>query len=221
MILLDIAITDIIAVLTVMITGVGAILTYKAQIKVAEINNSLKNEKSSHIPTLLLDLKFFNSLRELIDEIFSKTKIDSFLILIATNGKSEFKFATAIYEHHKVNPDTTSVKLSVGGNTHYVKFKFDKLYLDMLKESELKDKVSVITKDMVDSDLKNIYMSENVTESEVYFLKREKIDENNDVIFYCSLATHSEIGFTKIEKSLIKSYVDNIKNLLNEYSLGE
>ena len=166
-------------------------------------------------------MKFFNSLRELIDEIFSKTKIDRFLILIATNGKSEFKFATAIYEHHKVNPDTTSVKLSVGGTTHYVKFKFDKLYLDMLKESELKDKVSVITKDMVDSDLKNIYMSENVTESEVYFLKREKIDENNDVIFYCSLATHSEIGFTKIEKSLIKSYVDNIKNLLNEYSLGE
>lgn len=220
MLFLDIIPIDIVAVLSVMITGLAAILTYKAQVKVAEINNSLKNDKNYHAPTLLLDLKFFNSLREIIDEIFSKTKIDRFLILIATNGKSDFKFATAIYEHHKLNSDTTSVKLSIGGTTRYVKFKFDRLYLEMLKEAEVKDKVSILTNEMVDSDLKNIYLSENVTESEIYFLKREAVDENNDVIFYCTLATHSEIGFTKIEKSLIKSYVDNIKNLLNEYSLG-
>lgn len=219
----DITTSDIVAVLTVILTGLGTILTYKAQIKVATINTALKKEKAknSTLPTLLLDLKFFNSLKDIIDEIFIKTSVDRFLILIATNGKTDFKFATAIYEHHKLGSGDTTVKLSIGDTTRFVKFKFDKLYLDMLKESEIRDRVSVITNEMPESDLKNIYISEGVMESEIYFLKREPLDENNDVIFYCSLATHSEKGFNKIEKSLIKSYVDNIKNIMNEYSLGE
>ena len=66
----DMTVVDIVAVLSVMITGLAAILTYKAQVKVAEINNSLKNDKNYHAPTLLLYLKFFNLFSA--DEKFTK-----------------------------------------------------------------------------------------------------------------------------------------------------
>ena len=149
----------------------AAIIAYKAEIKAARIGKLLKEDKKD-LPLLLMDLKFFNNLSDII-----------------------------------------------GGTSKYVRFRFDKAYLEMLKESEIRDKVSINTNTMPESDLKNIYLTENITDSEVYFLKREKIDENNDVIFYCSVATHNGEGYNRSDKTLIKTYIDGVKDLINDHSL--
>ena len=195
----------------------AAVIAYKAEIKAARIGKMLKEDKKD-LPLLLMDLKFFNNLRDIIEEMFNKTKADRFLVLVATNGRSDFKFATAIYEHHKFI-DQNTVKLSVGGTSKYVRFRFDKAYLQMLKESEIRDKVSLSTNEMPESDLKDIYLTENIKDSEVYFLKREKIDENNDVIFYCFIATYNSEGYSRADKTLIKTYMDGVKDLINDHSL--
>lgn len=173
-----------------------------------ETSNSLKEEIQDKSISIQMDLETLNTIKNCFDQVLRKTKADRVLILTATNGVSDLKFATAIYEHHK---DTSNVMLSIGATNKYVRFEFDSEYKKMLKETEIHGVVNYDVKNMKDCDLKTIYESEKINFSNVYFLMRKPIDDENDRLFYCSIATHSETNYTKIENLISKTIVDRVK----------
>lgn len=160
---------------------------------------------------LVQQLKLFNLIQDHISYVFKNSSADRFLILFARNGKTEFKYATAIYEQHKVSRDAF---LSFNASTKYSHFEFDKPYLSMLKEAESKGWVDLIVEEMPDSDLKNVYMSEEIVHARLYFLKRIEEDSQNDLILYCTFASHTE-PFNANDIIFMKSAVDSLKSILS------
>ena len=162
----------------------------------------------------MFDLQLFNELKDSVDDAFSVTNSDRFLILSANNGKYDMNFCTAIYEQHK---HTEKVMLSVGATNKYVDFKFDDKYRQMLKQIEFQDSMVLEVDKMEESDLKTIYQSESVTQSKISFLLRVKIDDENDKIYYCSFATHNKDGYSKEDLLILKASVYKMKSIFNHY----
>ncbi len=179
-------------------------------------NKSEKKEEKDNGLMFSLTLNKFNLLKDTIDDLFHKTKVDRFLILVAKNGKEDFKFATAIYEQHA---DNSKVKLSFGAVGKYVDFQFDDSYRQILKEAELKGHYRFDVTKEPESDLKNIYLAEGVKYSTIYFLKRIKDydGEGNDCILYSSFATHNDEAFNSHDQIAKKLAVNKIKaDVINE-----
>ena len=165
-------------------------------------------DRSMH---LQVELESFNSIRSTIEALMAESKADRFLILTATNGFTDMKFATAIYEQHAENKH---VMLSMGASGKYVRFEFDSEY-KMLKDAEKYNVVSLNVHKMPASDLKDIYETEKVHHAEIFYLHRAQIDDQNDRIFYCSVCTHDEKPFTKRERTMFKARIDSIKPFIN------
>jgi hypothetical protein len=172
-------------------------------------NILLKEEVEDASLGLEMDLALLNSIQEMASKILISTKAERFLILTATNGKRDLRFANAIYEHHDTSP---RVNLSIGATGKYVRFEFDSHYREMLKQAERYGYVSYDVGAMQDCDLKYLYDAEEVTYSNVFFLIRTKIDENNDRMFYCSIATHQEKPFTQAETMIMKAHLSGLKS---------
>jgi hypothetical protein len=177
--------------------------------KLKSINKKLSEEIQDLSMSIQLDLQTFNDIREVVENILYKTKADRFLILSATNGIRDMRFATAIYEQHKNND---KISLSIGATGKYIKFEFDSHYKEMLKNVEYQQSLNFETAKMKESDLKSIYETEGINFTNVYFLKRAKIDNDNDRLFYCSVATHNAEPFSSSENSILKISVDRLKS---------
>ena len=89
-----------------------------------------------------IELFKFNDLRESVEKVLFETKADRFLILMAHNGKEEMKFATAIYEQHKISEQSS---FSFGATNKYIKLTFDHNYRELLKNCEKNDVVKMST----------------------------------------------------------------------------
>jgi hypothetical protein len=187
-------------------------LVYKNR-ELKKQNKKLEEENQDKSLPIQMDLQSLNDIREVAEYILYNTKADRLLILTATNGKSELRFASAIYEQHKKNP---KVMLSVGATGKYVRFEFDSEYRKMLKDVELNGCVEYEVEKMKPSDLRDIYDVELVTFSNVYFLMRKEMDAKNDRLFYCSVSTHDENAFTKNESIVLKTAINRLKNKLEE-----
>lgn len=193
--------------------SVPAIRLFSENKKLKTENKDLKKTIIDSSFGIYTDLKFFNDIKDTVENIFINTKADRFLILSATNGTRDFRFATAIYEHYK---KTDKVFLSVGAVGKYVRFEFDSHYKELLKSTEVNEFVDLSTEKMQESDLKQIYLTEEIKHSRVYFLLRSKIDAENDRIFYCSASTHSDNEYTPREKTILKIQLNKLKNLFQE-----
>lgn len=158
-----------------------------------------------------VELFKFNDLKEAVDNILFTTKADRFLILMANNGKEEMKFATAIYEQHKNNRD---LSFSIGATNKYIKIEFDDEYRRMLKEAEKEGTFRMNVKNMKECLMKNVYLTEKVTQSNCYFLRRyvDYKTENKDLLLYCTLASHSEELYDVFDETKFKTFIDYIKN---------
>ena len=178
--------------------------------KLKKENKNLKQEVEDISQPIEMDLKFFNSIKDIVENIFQITKADRFLILTATNGTKEMKFATAVYEQHNKNE---KISLSIGATSKYVRFEFDSEYKRMLKEAENVGPINLNVEKMQPCDLKIIYEAEQIKHSKVFFLVRMKIDDINDRVFYCSVATKSEHEYTKVERLLIRTQIDKMKQM--------
>ena len=176
--------------------------------KLKENNDKLKEEVKDASIGLEMDLVLLNSIQEIASKILMSTKAERFLILTATNGQRDMRFANAIYEHHDTNP---KINLSVGATGRYVRFEFDSHYKEMLKHSEQYGFIYYDVKGMSSSDLKHIYDAEGITYSNVFFLIRTRIDDENDRMFYCSIATHQDKPFTQAENMIMKSHLSGLK----------
>lgn len=176
-------------------------------------NTKLKDELVDYTLGVQVDLEFFNTIKNVVDTILTETKVDRFLILTATNGTKDFRFATAVYEHHK---KTDKVMLSIGAVGKYIRFEFDSEYRNMLKSAEQNGFVDYTTSLMPNSDLKEIYLTEEIKHSRIAFLLRGTIDKVNDRLFYCSMATHDEVSFTPRDKSIMKVQTDKLKTIFKD-----
>ena len=206
------AITPIlVAIITVF--GGASIKFYFDNKALRKKNVSLHEEIKDKSLDLQMDLQSFNDIKEIVETILTKTKADRFLILTATNGKTDLRFATAIYEHHKKNEKVT---LSIGATSKYIRFEFDSDYKKMLKNVEANGCINLETATMPLSDLKAVYETEELNYSNIYFLMRSAIDSNNDRLFFCSAATHEEENFTHKENIIMKTAIDKLKQKFKE-----
>lgn len=160
-----------------------------------------------------IELFKFNDLKESVEKVLFETKADRFLILMAHNGKEEMKFATAIYEQHKISEQSS---FSFGATNKYIKLTFDHNYRELLKNCEKNDVVKMSTNTMEDSLLKNIYLSEKISHSNCYFIKRypEYKSQDKDLLLYCTLATHVNEPFDNNDEVKFKTFTDYLKNEL-------
>lgn len=181
-------------------------------------NKELKRKNKDLSQELVFDLSTFNDINKIVADMFRTTNSDRFLILAATNGTTELRQATVLYEQHFIDGESKAV-LSLGATQRYKNYEFDNHYLQTLKRCEIeKNGVFFNVAEMPDCDLKNIYDLEQIKHSSVHFLSRNKIDDKNDRLFYCSVATHNPTNYCQQGKTLIHGYVSQIKNKLKEIS---
>ena len=146
-------------------------------------------------------------------EIFKKTSADRFLILMATNGKKELRFTSVVFEQHQDG----YTSLSFGATNKYIRFEFDSVYMKMLKDVEKEGCLYYDVDSMDDGDLKQIYVSENVKYSNVYFLNRMPIDSENDKMVYASIGKHGDKPFTPEELFKMRLSVNKIRNISKDF----
>jgi len=197
---------------------ISSYITAKALIRSKVIEKENKElKKNYNALDILFDFSVFNKIVYQVNELFAKTKADRYLTLYATNGKTDFKFVTSMFEHHK---DNEFIRLTTGAVSKYIKLQFDAHYLALLKEVEHVGPVFLDVIEMPECDLKNVYISEKILHSCVMFLNRIQIDDNNDLLLFCSIATHSAEKFTPAEITIIKQAhgvlkdaTDNLKSM--------
>jgi len=197
-------------VVKTIISGVVATLTASIAAYAVVYNKKDSKKKEKEINILKLELKaisaffdweLYSIIYEQCNIIFEETKASRVLFLFAINGKSDFQFATAIYEHpHKKNKH-------FGSGKRYIKVKIDDVYRAYLKKAEKSGEIHINIETMDDGILKDIYLSpkEEVKHSIFKFIKRSPLDEENDAVVYSSIATTENIPFTSMEKTIINN----------------
>lgn len=205
--LLGIIIPSILTLVVTIINFRKEILIKKMDIKLKEqgkvLEKTTKELKDNKLKLSLidraLDLTAFNQITGSVDRMFSETRADRFLILMAVNGKEDFNVVTVIFEQHKVE------NTKVNAVARYRNVEIDPLYRNMLKLAEVSGVVHLETSKMEDCLLKDFYRIEGVTFSDIRFLLREHVDHENDILVFSSVATHGEDGFTKLGRVRMKT----------------
>ena len=179
-----------------------------------------RKEDNKHITvfnkteTMLKGIQKANDIQSISENIVQYTVFDRFLILTGTNGKTDFNYSTAEYEHHK--PTRYSI-LSLGATRKYKSFNFDSYYREMLKLVEKVGFIEIKTTELPPCDLKDIYESEGIQYAIIFFLYRGKIDEVSDRLFYCSVATHEGTNSTTREKIIVKAQIAILRNVFETW----
>lgn len=180
-------------------------------------NNHLK-EKVKTVVThnrkllnaLYNDFHLFNEIKWVVEDIYKHTGATRFLMLSAKNGKTDFNYASCMYEHFKEN--------EIDAIRRYKNVLIDDDYRNMLKKTERDGYIDFKTDDMDDNSvLKAIYLKEGITHSKVMFLKRVNIDEENDRVLYCSISTHNESGFSDVDLAFMRNYSGVLRDIINKW----
>lgn len=209
-------------ILIALIGMIGVIVTAGANYyKIYNDNKSLEKtnaELNLELEDLslktVMDLVTTNKIQQIVLDMFKKTKVDRFLILIATNGKTELKYATVIFEMHDSIPEAI---YSYGAASRYVKFKFDEHYRDSLRYIEKEGFMNIDVNSLPDNvAIKDIYKMEKIKHSKWMFFKRMPINKDNDRLFFGSAATHSDEPYTNEERIVIRY----TRDLINETLFG-
>lgn len=167
-----------------------------------------KIEKKSE--TLLVSFEQINDLNDVIFEMFSNTTADRFLLLMSDINNNKHNWVTAIYEQHKTD-DNEKISLSFGATNRYVKLKIDQEYKSMIEEAKLRGVKRYTTTTMPNSILKDVYVYERVTHSNIYYLY-EFNTEDGPMSLFCSFAKHDDNPFSPSDEIIFKVGVDKITN---------
>jgi len=205
--------TIIVALIGAVSVIVAAIIAYRKDTKIKELeleqetlqldinkkNDIIKDRNFKvRVSDKLLDFQAFNQIKESVDRIFETTKADQFLILIAVNGKTDFRLVSVIFEQHKTS------RYKVNAIIRYRDVEVDDEYRKLLKEVEHEGSVDLDVMKMKPQLLKDFYTIENVKHSKLRFLHREHLNDNNDIILYSSVVTHNKDKWTNLEDAIIK-----------------
>lgn len=159
---------------------------------------------------LRLELKKFSLLRDAVEEMFSRTKADRFLILFAFNGKDHLRFASAIYEQNSEG----NAHLSIGAISKYVHFDIDDDYRAILKKAEVDGTVTFDVSKMKQGLLRDILESEGIRHVKVLHIRRfeDFAGDDKDLLVYCTVATHVDEPYTKAESTYLRGFSSMLRN---------
>jgi hypothetical protein len=191
----------IIAFVTLVGVLIPAILVHRREMK------KMKKEKETYFQATrvldsMLNLRIMYLIRKSAERMFSSTNADRFLILIAFNGKTDFRFVSAIHEEHEDPRNYRAVE-------RYNHIRTDPEYKEMLKSVESNDYLEIDVDKMKDGVLKDFYEFEGVKYSHVRFLLRQSINEENDLVIFSSVASHGK-PFTDRCRTIFKLTYDGI-----------
>ncbi len=173
-----------------------------------------KKEKSINESPLYITFEQLSELNFSINDLFSNTTADRFLLLIS-NANDSYSWVSAIYEQHDNIGEINKINLSLGATGRYIKMDTDRDYRTLISDIRKESPVRLETYKMSDNMLKNIYIYERVTFSNIYFLYdiEKHIDgKKYTETLFCSIAKHGQNNFNKNEEIYMKSIVDRIKN---------
>lgn len=168
--------------------------------KAAELSNSWEQiDLKTSFYMQIMQLRNTDVIKTTVSRVFKETSATRFIALIGVNGKSEMNFVSAImfeykHEQNKISP----IK-------RYSNLKIDDPYKLILKRTEADGSESLTVSEMPKSLLKDIYINEEVNQSEVVFGFRKPIDKFNDFLLYFSWAKEEDVKFTSIEKMIFRS----------------
>jgi hypothetical protein len=211
--------------LGVLAVPVFAYLGIKAQRNKNKLNSEIELSKemilhhnaAELIAVEFLQMKVMSDLNKVVEETFQETNADRFLVLMAANGIEKYKVVSALYESSKSDKELRVVDAV----RRYQNILIDDQYREMLYMAEQYGLVWLKTNEMEDCLLKELYVSEGVTESFIFFLFRKSMSEKNDVMLYTSLATHCKDGFSLMQRTLLQMQVQSqirpmIKSIFDE-----
>lgn len=167
-----------------------------------ELSYKIKNAQLEVISNRIRIFKEIRDVRKLYEleksseQLFTNTRSDRFLVIVAFNGKSKFNFVTVIYQKGADGVVLDAVET-------YNHLEIDDAYNTMLKDTERIGFMLLDTLKMDPCLLKDIYMVEGVKHSLIRFVCRETVDDENDIMAFTSTATHEEGEFTLEELTRI------------------
>jgi len=202
--------TILVSVIGVIGASISAVILYKKDIKLKELDLNLKNVKSHSKETdikigvldSLLKMSVFSQISDSVGELFLETRAERFMIFIAVNGKTDFNVVSVIFERYK------ELRGRVNALARYHNVHIDPMYRRMLKDVERERFLELDVDSMPEQLLKSIYDNERIKHSVISFIKRSKIDEDAELVVFCSTATTIPFKFTDIELMNIKALVE-------------
>jgi len=198
----DVVVVTITSITALIVTLVPAYWLHKREV------NKYKNEINQYkvrgnILDKVLEFSLLNVIKDAVNSIFERTSADRFLVIIAINGKVEFKTVSVVFERHK---DETKNQATI----KYKHLEVDSHYVQLLKSVERDGSVLITVPEMENSLLKRIYEIEGVFASEIKFITRKHIDNHNDCLVYVSIATHEPMLFTDLERTIFHTDISSI-----------
>lgn len=147
--------------------------------------------------------QIYDNMKELLDS--EEFGIERILILYAHNGGDDLVSGKPSYVsclHEETRHPFTSVKKD------YQRLPLDGEYITMLTSLYLNKEINLKTADLKDSLLKNIYLTEGVDHSRLFFLKHTK-----EAFWFMSIATSKPEAIFEIPaaKVAITRVVSNIR----------
>lgn len=157
---------------------------------------------AAEISEAFSDLQTINELNIAVNELFTETTADSFLILMAANGVAQYNVISVLYEREK---DETAPLFAVA---NYKNLSIDDEYRKILYETEKYGPYRFITEKEKEGLLKNIYIRENTVEAMIYFICRLKISKSNDVMLYVTVSSKDN-SFSVMDRTIITMAIES------------
>lgn len=180
----------------------------------AKYNKKLKRNSNLPVVGLLGTYGVLDEIKLIANKLFDETHADRFLLLVGEKDKEAYAWVSAIHEEHAYID--SNVRLSIGATSKYLKIETDAAYRQMLNELREEKVIRYNVETMPYGMLREVYKSEKVTHSNVYYLYEFKFFDMENVerecILFASVATHQGLEFTQEHEMKIKFSMDKIKN---------
>tara|TARA_R110000868_G_scaffold154724_5_gene380831 strand:- start:64 stop:705 length:642 start_codon:yes stop_codon:yes gene_type:complete len=194
-----------------------ALIGLAAQLILWYLNN--KKDELVDIPTAPATIdstRYENKIevQQIIERVMSNSNVSRFLIMKTENSGGKPRLGTHLYAsvlYESVKPPLVSVK------DDYQRLMVDDIYVRMLSDIGPGTANKLQVGDMKAGILKNIYLVEGITYSEIHYLW-----ETNSAFFYATIATNDE-GSTfdePLDRVEIEIAVSKIREVFKQITLG-
>ncbi|CAB4185264.1 hypothetical protein UFOVP1492_92 [uncultured Caudovirales phage] len=199
----------VIAAIGVVGTIVGAL--FGAWDKVFKAKKASAESPTEH-EILHVTFQQVQDLEKEIRHIFDRTTADRFLLLIAKSNGKVYDKVSVLYEQHATDKNSDILMLSTGAVTKYVNLDLDDDYRSMLASIRQQFPVHIRVNKMAHGMLRDLYLYEKVTASNIYFLYDLVSRSGTTITLFCSVAKHGAEEFKASEETYMKVAVTRIKN---------
>lgn len=150
----------------------------------------------------------------IMESVVRETYFDRFILFYAEDSAGVLAAGKNLYvtaQYEKINTENETLKPIIDD---IQRWKADTPYYDIFSEMLTKGTVTIKTKSMPDSKLKDIYITQGVKVAKVYHLMTTK---DSSKVFYCSIAS-TAVEEAKPEcRVIINSAVDKLIDIFSRH----